>query len=118
MQLTGAPLPGTLNGYGEKVIVVNPDDHNWGAYSANGKLIRWGLQQLDLAIVKIQANLARPLRGQFRIHSLGNSNCYSHKYNGAPMPYCMFFNGSQALHGSSDVQFENISHGVCTHTCR
>ena len=27
------------------------------------------------------------------------------------MPYCMFFNGGQALHGSSDIQFDNISHG-------
>ena len=27
------------------------------------------------------------------------------------MPYCMFFNGSEAMHGSSEVEFENISHG-------
>jgi lipoprotein-anchoring transpeptidase ErfK/SrfK len=27
------------------------------------------------------------------------------------MPYCMYFSGGEALHGSTDIQFENISHG-------
>jgi lipoprotein-anchoring transpeptidase ErfK/SrfK len=34
-------------------------------------------------------------------------------HGGAPMPYCMFFNRNQALHGSPDheVVDGNISHG-------
>lgn len=27
------------------------------------------------------------------------------------MPYCMFFAGGQAIHGSDDVQSSNASHG-------
>lgn len=27
------------------------------------------------------------------------------------MPYCMFFNGNQALHGSHELAEGNISHG-------
>jgi lipoprotein-anchoring transpeptidase ErfK/SrfK len=32
-------------------------------------------------------------------------------HGGAPMPYCMFFNGSQGLHGSYEVVDGNASHG-------
>ncbi len=27
------------------------------------------------------------------------------------MPYCMYFTGSQAIHGSNEVEFSNVSHG-------
>ncbi|HRE32879.1 MAG TPA: L,D-transpeptidase, partial [Candidatus Berkiella sp.] len=30
---------------------------------------------------------------------------------GAPMPYCMFFHGGYALHGSNSVPSYNASHG-------
>ena len=54
--------------------------------------------------------------GEFRVYSLGTSNCVSSKFpepdGGAPMPYCMFFNGGQALHGSpGGVVNANASHG-------
>ena len=38
----GAPLPATLKQTGEKVIVVDPREHAFGAYNAQGKLLRWG----------------------------------------------------------------------------
>jgi len=100
----GAPLAEQLQGYGEKVIFVDPAQHVFGAYAANGKLIRWGIATGGAAS-------SRTKTGEFRIYSLGDSRCLSNKYNNAPMPYCMFFNGGQALHGSSDIQFDNVSHG-------
>lgn len=60
----------------------------------------------------------RTKSGSFRIHSLGSSSCVSSKYpvgkGGAPMLYCMLFNGMQGLHGSHEVVKGNISH-TCVH---
>lgn len=105
-----APLPKYIKSYAEKVIVVHPDEHTWGAYDASGKLIRWGIATAGSQRCDDNTS-CRTSIGSFRIYSLGNGNCISHKYSGAAMPYCMFFNGSQALHGSDDVQFQNVSHG-------
>lgn len=107
----GAPLPQHLKSHGEKVIFVDPKEHAWGAYNANGKLIRWGIATAGASRCADSGLSCRSKTGSFRIYSLGNSNCVSLKYEGAPMPYCMYYHGGEALHGSNDVQFENISHG-------
>jgi hypothetical protein len=107
----GAPLPAHINSQHENVIVVDPREHNWGAYDKKGKLVRWGIATAGSDRCEDTPHSCRTTTGYFRIHSLGNSDCISHKYDGAAMPYCMFFNGSQALHGSTDIQFENRSHG-------
>lgn len=100
----------------EKVILVNPNVHAWGAYSADGKLIRAGLATAGSSWC---SDIHRPCKtktGTFHIYSLGSSDCKSSRYpvntgGGAPMPYCMYFNGSQGLHGSNEVVEGNISHG-------
>lgn len=108
-------LPTQINSQGEDVIVVDPKVHAWGAYTATGKLIKSGLAS---AGAKWCPDLHRPCRtrtGIFRIYSLGNSDCISSRYplgeGGAPMPYCMYFNGNQGLHGSHELAEANISHG-------
>lgn len=100
---------------GEKVIIVDPRAHAWGAYSADGKLIRSGMATAGSHWCR---DLKRPCRtkpGVFRINSMGSSKCKSSKFplgkGGAPMPYCMFFNGNQGLHGSYAVVNGNVSHG-------
>ncbi len=100
---------------GEKTIVVDPSVHAWGAYSADGKLIRSGVATSGKSWC---GDIGRPCRtksGTFRIYSLGDQDCYSKKFpvgeGGAPMPYCMYFNGGQALHGSYEVVDGNRSHG-------
>lgn len=105
-----APLPSYLKNINEKAIIVDPKEHFWGAYNAKGKLIRWGIASAGADICR-DAHSCRTKIGSFRIYSLGNQNCVSNKYENAPMPYCMFFNGSEALHGSAQVAFENRSHG-------
>lgn len=100
---------------GEKVIIIDPNIHRWGAYSSDGQLLRSGLATAGSHYCR---DLGRPCRtkaGTFRIKSLGSRSCKSSKYplgrGGAPMPYCMFFNGSQGLHGSYEVVAGNVSHG-------
>lgn len=114
---TGGSMPSEINGHGEKVIVVNPRIHAWGAYSASGMLLRSGTATAGASWC---ADIHRPCRtkvGSFRIYSLGSASCRSSKYprprGGAPMPYCMFFNGGQGIHGSAagNVVAANLSHG-------
>jgi len=100
----------------EKTVVVDPRSHAWGAYE-NGSLVRSGQATAGSGWCP---DLGRPCRtstGSFRIQSLGAADCKSKIFpkpkGGAPMPYCMFFNGGQALHGTADgeVVDGNISHG-------
>lgn len=108
-------LPKHIDNGGQKTVLVDPNVHAWGAYGANGNLERAGLAT---AGGDWCPDIGRPCRtkaGTFRINSLGSEDCISHIYpmprGGAPMPYCMFFNGGQGLHGSDEVVEGNISHG-------
>lgn len=100
---------------GEKVIIVNPNIHQWGAYSANGTLLRSGTATAGGKYCPDIHRGCRTKAGTFRIYTLGSAGCRSSKYplprGGAPMPYCMFFNGNQGLHGSYNVVKGNVSHG-------
>lgn len=100
---------------GEPTIIIDPIRHVWGAYSSSGKLLRAGLVT---AGSKWCADLGRTCKtkaGVFRIKSLGGQACVSKRFplgeGGAPMPYCMYFNGGQAIHGSYEVRAANLSHG-------
>jgi lipoprotein-anchoring transpeptidase ErfK/SrfK len=101
----------------EKVIVIDPNVHVWGAYNSNGELIRAGLATAGSDWCPDIKRRCHTKAGSFRIASLGSPSCKSSIYplphGGAPMPYCMFFNGNQGLHGSpSSVVVEgNLSHG-------
>lgn len=106
----GAPLPALINSI-EKTIVVDPNQFVWGAYTADGRLIRWGIASAGAKQCPDVNASCRTEPGSFRVYSLGESSCTSNKYDNASMPYCMYFNGGQALHGSADVQFRNKSHG-------
>lgn len=109
-------LPNQISPPGEKVIVIDPRAHAWGAYLPDGQLIRSGLASAGAKWCKDRGRPCRTSVGSFRIFSLGNSDCVSSIYpledgGGAPMPYCMFFNGNQGLHGSNQLAQANISHG-------
>lgn len=108
-------LPNQIPAPGEKVIIVDPKIHLWGAYSATGILMRQGLASAGAKWCKDLDRPCRTTSGIFRIQSLGAADCISTRYplgeGGAPMPYCMYFNGNQGLHGSNQVAAANISHG-------
>lgn len=108
-------MPSTIKAPGEKVIIVDPRVHAWGAYNAQGELIRGGLATAGGNWCPDIKRSCRTRSGSFRIQSLGAASCKSSIYplprGGAPMPYCMFFNGHQGLHGSYNVVDGNASHG-------
>lgn len=109
------PLPPYVKSMGEKFILVDPILHAWGAYNGNGKLMRWGIASAGADWCQDMEGSCRTRTGIFRIYSLGDGECISHTFpipeGGAPMPYCMYFNGGQAIHGSYEVEYANLSHG-------
>ncbi len=112
-------LPQQMDTGNRKVVLIDPNVHAWGAYDVDGRLIRAGIATSGGAVCPPDANESncRTGSGTFHITSIGGGDCYSKKYprpnGGGLMPYCMFFNGGQALHGSPDdiVVEDNISHG-------
>lgn len=112
---TAMAMPSYIRPFGEKVIIVDPNIHQWGAYSPDGELIRSGMATAGNRWCRDIHRPCKTRSGSFRIYSLGSRGCKSSKFpvgrGGAPMPYCMFFNGGQALHGSYEVVAANVSHG-------
>ncbi len=110
-----SPFPRQIKSPSEKFIIVDPREHAWGAYNQKGILERWGLATSGANWCGDIDKPCRTKTGSFRIYSLGDEDCYSKKFpvpdGGAPMPYCMYFNGGQALHGSDEVVYGNESHG-------
>lgn len=108
-------FPSHIPPEGQKKIIVDPNIHKWGAYNEDGKLVKTGLATAGKDYCPDIGRHCHTQSGTFRIYSLGESDCRSHKFpvgrGGAPMPYCMFFNGGQALHGSNAVFAGNGSHG-------
>jgi lipoprotein-anchoring transpeptidase ErfK/SrfK len=108
-------LPATIDS-GEKVVMVDPRVHVWGAYNG-GKLVKSGLATAGSDFCPDIGRRCHTSSGQFRVLSLGGPECKSKIFpvpkGGAPRPYCMFFHGGQALHGVSEgeVVEGNISHG-------
>lgn len=111
-----SPFPRTIDPPEEKMIIVDPNLNAWGAYDPEGMLVRWGPATAGKDWCPDIDRGCRTKAGTFRVYSLGSSSCVSSKFpiprGGAPMPYCMFFNGGQALHGSpGGVIKGNESHG-------
>lgn len=112
-----ARLPQQVSMGHEKVIIVDPNNYAWGAYDKNGKLVKAGIATAGGSSCEDETGPCYTAAGTFRIQSMGGEDCYSKKYprpnGGGLMPYCMFFHGGQALHGSPDsiVVENNISHG-------
>jgi hypothetical protein len=108
-------MPQHISPPGEKLILVNPRVHAWGAYDSDGSLVRGGIATSGANWCPDLHRRCHTKSGTFRIYSLGSADCISHKFpiprGGAPMPYCMFFNGGQGLHGSYEIGDANLSHG-------
>lgn len=111
-----SPFPLTVSAPGEKILIFDPIQLAWGAYDADGNLLRWGPASGGADYCKDIDAQCRTHSGTFRIYSLGSSDCYSRKYplpdGGAPMPYCMYFENGQAFHGEPNgLPGFNASHG-------
>ncbi len=112
-----APLPKTISPPGEKMIYVSIHPHvlAWGAYNAQGILQAWGPVSGGRGWCPDMGRGCHTVLGKFAIYEKEGSGCVSTKFpvgrGGAPMPYCMFFHGGFALHGSYEVPGYNASHG-------
>jgi hypothetical protein len=111
-----SPFPRQIEAPQEKLIVFDPKRFAWAAYESDGTLVKWGPATGGQDWCSDIDEPCHTKAGRFRIFTMGNSNCVSTKLpipdGGAPMPYCMFYNGGQALHGSpGGVMLSNASHG-------
>lgn len=108
-------LPSQINPPGERMVLVSPTEHAWGAYNSNGQLVRSGIASTGADWCEDTGRVCHTRTGSFRVRSLGSANCKSPSfplpYGGGPMPYCMYFNETQALHGYPHISRANKSHG-------
>lgn len=110
-----APFPHNISPTGEKLIQVSLGSLAWGAYDADGKLLNWGPVAGGKDFCPDIQRQCRTVTGEFKIQRKGDAKCKSNTFpipdGGAPMPYCMFFQGGYAMHGSNEVPGYNASHG-------
>lgn len=97
-----------------KAFVFDPKNLRWYAFY-NGQLVNSGRASGGRHYC---SDIRRPCKtpaGVFRIGHKGGPDCKSSKYpigkGNAPMPWCMFFRGGFAIHGSWSVPNYNASHG-------
>lgn len=110
-----SPFPAHGEATGTRYIEVSKSKLAFGAYDENGDLQYWGPVSTARGYCPDLHHGCHTPSGVFAIYSKGGAGCVSNKFplgrGGAPMPYCMFFNGGFALHGSYDVVGYNASHG-------
>jgi lipoprotein-anchoring transpeptidase ErfK/SrfK len=100
---------------GIKTVKINLSSHTWAAYSPNGDLIRSGRVSGGKNYCPDLHRGCRTPIGTYTVYSKQGAGCTSTKFpvgkGGAKMPYCMFFKGGYAMHGSNAVPNYNASHG-------
>lgn len=110
-----APLPKQIDPPGEKYIFVSVNKLAFGAYNPDGNLVYWGPVSTGRDYCPDIHRGCRTTLGTYRIHEKEGPGCESSKFpvgrGGAPMPWCMYFHGGFALHGSYEVPGYNDSHG-------
>lgn len=110
-----APFPKKVPAGDGKQIIVDQNKLAWGAYDANGELLKWGPIASGRSKCPDSNNACYTMTGVFRVFSKEDSRCKSDVFpigkGGAKMPYCMYFHKGFALHGSDDMPGYRASHG-------
>lgn len=100
---------------GYRLFVFSPRLKLWAAYNGSGRRVAIGRANGGAGYCADIGRSCRTPVGMFRIYSKGSPYCKSSKFprprGGAPMPYCMFFRGGYAIHGSPYISNRNTSHG-------
>jgi lipoprotein-anchoring transpeptidase ErfK/SrfK len=108
-------FPQTRIATGERVFIFDPKLTQWGAYDAEGNLVKSGRASGGRSYCPDIKSKCRTPAGEYAVYRRGSASCKSKKFpvgrGGAPMPYCTFFNGGYAIHGSYSVPDYNASHG-------
>ena len=110
-----APLPHHITPSGQRTIIVSTSKMAWGAYEPDGTLLRWGPASTARGYCPDVGRACHTVLGHFKIYQKEGKGCFSSRFpvgrGGAPMPYCMFFHGGFAIHGSDEIPGYNASHG-------
>mgnify|MGYP006082326311 FL=1 len=111
-----AHFPEQRDATGKKVVIFSPKATAWAAYNAKGIRIKTGRASGGKHFCADVGRGCKTSIGAYQFYSKKGADCKSSKYpiesgGGAPMPYCMHFNGGFALHGSYSVPDHNASHG-------
>lgn len=100
---------------GRGVFIFDPRRTAWAAYSSEGKLLRTGAASGGRNYCPDLRRRCHTPTGTFRVYAVQGASCKSTKFplgkGGAPMPYCAYFRGGYAVHGSYHVPRYNASHG-------
>lgn len=108
-------LPSRIRAPGEPVFVFSPRSRAWAAYDSSGRRVSYGKANGGADYCSDVGRACRTPSGHFRVQRKGSADCRSGKFplpnGGAPMPYCMFFRGGYAIHGSPSISNVNGSHG-------
>lgn len=108
-----SPMPTKISG--GNIIKVDLGRLAWGAYDAEGNLVKSGRASGGKSYCPDIGRGCRTVTGTYTIYRKQGAGCKSSRFpvgkGGAPMPYCMHFKGGYALHGSNSVPGYNASHG-------
>jgi len=109
-----SPFAARIDPQYRTTIVLDLNDQAFAAYDTSGSLLRWGpISAGNDWCPDVHRGCHTP-QGVYTVNSKGGPGCISSKYpiprGGAPMPYCMYFRGGYALHGSFLPGY-NASHG-------
>ncbi|MBY0544028.1 MAG: L,D-transpeptidase [Gammaproteobacteria bacterium] len=112
---TSYGFPSQIPSRGVSVFIFNPHITKWAVYDEEGELIKTGQGSGGRNYCPdIHRRCHTPV-GTFRVYAQEGSWCKSKKFpvgrGGAPMPYCNYFHGGFAVHGSYEVRSYNASHG-------
>lgn len=110
-----SPFPHYREAEGHRVILIDLSLHAFAAYEKSGQLMHWGPISGGKSYCKDVGGPCTTITGDFKITRKDNEECISNTFpkstdGGAPMPFCMFFKGGYAMHGSTLPGFHN-SHG-------
>lgn len=108
-------FPNTREATGRNVFIFDPKHKVYALYNNAGYLIRQGRASGGKNYCADIKSACRTPPGTYKVYYKKGKACKSSKYpigkGGAPMPYCMFFKGGYAIHGSTHVPDYNASHG-------
>ncbi|MCX7120533.1 MAG: L,D-transpeptidase [Gammaproteobacteria bacterium] len=111
-----SPLPNKMDTHGKKLLFVNLHLFAFGAYDAQGNLVYWGPVSSGADKCPANSTSCKTTTGAFKVFRIEGKDCASNEFplethGGAPMPYCLFFHGGSAVHGSTLSGFINRSAG-------
>ncbi len=105
----------TIPATGRGVFIFDPRRVAWAAYDSEGKLVRTGAASGGRNYCPDLHRRCHTPTGTFKVYAIQGASCKSKKFpipkGGAPMPYCAYFHGGYAVHGSYHVPGYNASHG-------